>query len=209
MELNRKEREREQRKNDILDAAESVFGEKGYDNSSMDEIAKGAQFTKRTLYKYFPNKVDLYFAAALRAFKAMGHVMEEACQNEATAYEQLYNGYSNLYVFSKKKPHLFRIISEVGYIRRMEGVSINRDEWYKYDDILFTRLVNITKNGQKDGSINAELDPQMTAFSYGFLITGFLKALSESGESFSDHFNLNLDKFTKYTFDLLFSSIKA
>lgn len=208
-ELNRKERERNQREKDILKAAESVFGEKGYDGSSMDEIASRAQFTKRTLYKYFPNKMDLYFAIALRAFQATGKIMSEAGKESKNAYEQLYKGCVAQYELSKRKPQIFRIISEVGYVRRKEGESKNRDEWYKYDDLLFEGLAKLIEKGQEDGSIKAQLDPKMTAFSCGFLISGLFKTLSESGETFSDHFDLDVDKFSKYTFDLLFSSIKA
>ena len=35
----RKEREKEQRRNNIIDAAESVFFSKGIENATMDEIA--------------------------------------------------------------------------------------------------------------------------------------------------------------------------
>lgn len=208
-EISRKERERKQREKDILKAAEAVFGEKGYDKSSMDEIARKAQFTKRTLYKYFPNKMDLYFAIALRAFQATGKIMAEAGKESENAFEQLYKGCAAQYELSKKKPQIFRIISEVGYVRRKEGVSSNRDAWYKYDDVLFDELTKLIEKGQKDGSIKPDLDPKMTAFSCGFLISGLFKTLSESGETFSDHFNLDVDEFSSHTFDLLFSSIRA
>jgi AcrR family transcriptional regulator len=55
----RKEREREQRKANIIDCAMKVFVEKGIVNSSMEEIAECAELSKATLYLYFKNKEEL------------------------------------------------------------------------------------------------------------------------------------------------------
>ena len=49
----------------IVAAAESVFLENGYSNTSMDMIAQVAQVTKRTMYKKFANKEDLFFTVVL------------------------------------------------------------------------------------------------------------------------------------------------
>lgn len=44
----------------ILKVAAKIFFEKGYNSVSVDEIARQADITKRTLYKYFPSKVSIY-----------------------------------------------------------------------------------------------------------------------------------------------------
>jgi AcrR family transcriptional regulator len=51
--LPRRERERLQRRQAILEAAQAVFAEKGYDAATLDEIADRAEFGKGTLYNYF------------------------------------------------------------------------------------------------------------------------------------------------------------
>ncbi|MBT5954795.1 TetR/AcrR family transcriptional regulator [bacterium] len=52
----------EDKKSQILKAATSEFLAKGLDASSMHRIAELAQVSKRTLYKYYPNKDSLYAA---------------------------------------------------------------------------------------------------------------------------------------------------
>jgi len=52
--LSRKERERLLRREAMLDAAKSVFAEKGYTKATLEEIAHRAEFGKGTLYNYFP-----------------------------------------------------------------------------------------------------------------------------------------------------------
>lgn len=55
----RREREKNQRIQSILDAARNVFSSKGYLRSTMDEIALAAEITKPTIYLYFKTKDDL------------------------------------------------------------------------------------------------------------------------------------------------------
>jgi AcrR family transcriptional regulator len=57
----RRERERLARRRAILDAALAVFGDKGFDGTTVDEVAERAEFGKGTLYNYFPGgKEELY-----------------------------------------------------------------------------------------------------------------------------------------------------
>lgn len=60
--ISRRERELLTRRSDILSAAAKVFAAKGFYGSTMDEIAKSAEFGTGSLYKYFRGKKDLYFS---------------------------------------------------------------------------------------------------------------------------------------------------
>lgn len=48
------------RRSQLLNAAMDVFTEKGYNNTSMDDIARSANVSKPILYQHFPSKRDLY-----------------------------------------------------------------------------------------------------------------------------------------------------
>ncbi|MFC6636812.1 helix-turn-helix domain-containing protein [Sulfitobacter sediminilitoris] len=60
--LSRRERNRLERQNRILDAAIKVFAEAGFPGASMDEIARQAGLSKPTLYQYFTSKEALFEA---------------------------------------------------------------------------------------------------------------------------------------------------
>jgi AcrR family transcriptional regulator len=51
------------RTSEILEAARKVFAEKGFSESTVDEIAEAAGLAKGTLYLYFPSKKEIYLAA--------------------------------------------------------------------------------------------------------------------------------------------------
>ncbi len=58
----RRDREKAQRIQSIMEAAKRVFYAKGYRRATMDEIAMEAEITKPTIYLYFKAKDDLFFS---------------------------------------------------------------------------------------------------------------------------------------------------
>jgi len=49
-----------ERREALLLVARSIFAAKGFQSTTMDDIAKEAGFTKPILYQYFESKIDLY-----------------------------------------------------------------------------------------------------------------------------------------------------
>lgn len=74
--LSRKEREREARRREILEAAEHVFVRKGYHAATVEEIAREAEFAIGTIYNFFRGKEGLY-----------AHVVAKIAQDFMDAFE--------------------------------------------------------------------------------------------------------------------------
>ena len=60
--LSRKEREAAWRKSEIVEAARRLFASKGFEATSLQEIAEASEFSVGALYNFFENKEDIYFA---------------------------------------------------------------------------------------------------------------------------------------------------
>ncbi len=77
----RKEREKERRRQQIIVAAKRVFSDKGFNRATMEDIAKEAELSPGTLYLYFKNKEELYASLSLRILQYLhirvGHVRDE------------------------------------------------------------------------------------------------------------------------------------
>lgn len=56
----RRQKERDRREQEIVEAAQKVFFEKGYQAATMSDIAKAAELSKGTLYLYFESKSNLF-----------------------------------------------------------------------------------------------------------------------------------------------------
>lgn len=73
----------------ILKAAEDLIVRKGYSAITMDDIAREAQFSKATLYKYFKNKAELIFEIIANCFDEMDVKLQEIVMRDANAKEKL------------------------------------------------------------------------------------------------------------------------
>ncbi|GHO76388.1 hypothetical protein KSD_41590 [Ktedonobacter sp. SOSP1-85] len=85
-----KEKQRQEREQLILSAAEEVLYEKGYhDISSIDEIAARVGVAKVTVYLHFPSKEDLVFAIFLHNFDTFVRVIDEVLSETMLPRQQL------------------------------------------------------------------------------------------------------------------------
>ena len=83
----RKEREKERRRQQIIVAAKRVFSEKGFNKATMEDIAQEAELSPGTLYLYFKNKEELYASLSLRILQYL-HIRVEHVNKEDLAPEQ-------------------------------------------------------------------------------------------------------------------------
>ncbi len=182
----RKEREKEQRRNAIIDAAEKLFFSRGYDNVSMDEIAKEVELGKGTLYLYFKNKEALFFAIVLRGARILNSMVKErikTCKNGieildaiGIAYFEFVNKYPDyswayLYFRSEK----FSTSTEDG-----EGLCDDAKKVIELRHEEFAITCNAITSGINEGIIRSDLDPvEVTVF-----LTLVVKALSEMRPDF-------------------------
>jgi AcrR family transcriptional regulator len=84
----RKEREKERRRQQIIVAAKRVFSDKGFTKATMEDIATEAELSPGTLYLYFKNKDELYVSLSLRILQYLLIRLEHVKNDEQTNPEQ-------------------------------------------------------------------------------------------------------------------------
>ena len=106
----RKAREREQRKEQIVNAAEEVFFRNGYTQSTMQHVADVAELSKGTLYLYFKSKEELHYAINLRGMVKLHELMTEEYTPRQSGFDNLM-AMSRAYLkFFKSYPNYFAAI---------------------------------------------------------------------------------------------------
>jgi AcrR family transcriptional regulator len=109
----RREREiqrKEENRRFILEAAEKVFVQKGYRLATVDEIADEAQFSKATLYHYFPSKSDIFFEIIYNSFKESYDRIKKIQLKKSLAQDKLKELIGYIITTYHKKKNLSRIL---------------------------------------------------------------------------------------------------
>jgi AcrR family transcriptional regulator len=79
----------EERRNQILDAAATVFARKGYHVATMDDIVKESKLSKGAIYWYFKSKKEIFLELARRFSESDRTRLEEAVNSGKTFVEKV------------------------------------------------------------------------------------------------------------------------
>lgn len=157
----RKEREKEQRRNAIINAAEKLFFSKGFGNVSMEEIAKEVELGKGTLYLYFKSKDSLFFAIISRKWEEFGEAMIEKMNHGKTGFEKIQMMIQWFIEYSQENPEYNDMATTFGpqLFQRIdpEDARMMMELSMKYMPLVHYAI----REGIKDGSIRNDLDPSL------------------------------------------------
>ncbi len=154
----RKEREREQRRNDIIDAAEKVFFRKGIEFSTMEEVAEIAELSKGTLYLYFRIKEDLRFAIFQRGAAILNAIMKDTISDNETGKDQLITIGRAFIWFSEKYKDYFKLFIEI-QSSNMEQLNIGKEAFEDYvkNQSPISIVQQCVLQGMNDGSLRKDI----------------------------------------------------
>lgn len=85
----RKQREKERRRQEILAAAREVFSAKGFNSATMEEIASRAELSPGTLYLYFKNKEELHTSLSINILARLGAEIEKVVDQDISVEEKI------------------------------------------------------------------------------------------------------------------------
>lgn len=160
-----KEKQRQEREALILKAAEEILSEKGYHETSMDEIAAYVGVAKGTVYLHFPSKENLVVAIFEHDMQQFLQSLDEVIVPTMTNREKLDAVLHFLYggLFSKRARLLYSIASDTDLHKLLVAKGgCMRDLWAQ----LAERVTNLLDVGKAAGEFDTSLptNVMMSAF---------------------------------------------
>lgn len=208
--LSKREKEKLLKESEIIDTAEELFCLHGFENTSMNELAKKVEYTKRTIYKYFTCKEDLFFAVLLKSYTKLEDAITDRINKKSTGFEKIKSLYHSFNDFSQKNSNLIKLMGMIGIAKQnaAETDMPYRTQFFELNKKIFSQIHTLFEEGKTDGSISKNYETSKLVFSSIFSMTGFFLILSTCGNSFTENFNLNKNDFIEFTINLLTDSIK-
>jgi len=200
--MSRKEKERLAREVDIVNAAEKVFSIMGYNKATIEDIAREAQFTRKTVYQYFADKEDLLFTVIIRGFKQLLIYCKEDVCPEITGFENLRKLASSYVRFYHDHPNALQLMNHIESVKSCKN-DLKMDEFYKVSELLIQEISDVINQGKADGSIRKDLNTINLTLSAEFLMSGFFHMLILSGKTFTSHFSVNEEDFIDFNINLI------
>lgn len=167
----RKEREKKQRRESMINAAEELFYKKGYDSVSMKDIADQVEINRATIYLYFENKEALCFAVILKGMRILNAMIKKNVKR--TTARRIINAVgSTYYMFFQMYPQYFQVYNyfqsgrfEVDNLLKSPNGLHNSTVWdlkeiIKLQKEIFNILCDVIKN-LDENSISIDMDPKL------------------------------------------------
>lgn len=155
----RKEREKQEMRLRIIEAATSVFMEEGYEKTSLRNIAERIEYSPATIYLYYKDKDELLYEVQKQAFSKLEDVFaaEATSSDPWTRLTQICHAYVR---FGKANPEIYDLM----FMMRspMNGIKAN-ESWSNNKDSFMT-LVNCLQECMEQNLLRFD-DVMLAAFS--------------------------------------------
>src|SRR4030042_5336268 len=105
----RKERNKQNLRQAILDAAQELFVQNGYVNVSMRKIADKIEYSPTTIYLYFKNKHGIFEALMEDYFTRLKHAFDSSKNEKRDLLTSMKNDMRTYILFGLENPNYYRL----------------------------------------------------------------------------------------------------
>lgn len=204
----RREREKAQRRETILDAAEALLFERGYEATKMIDIAERCELSKGTLYLYFRSKEELARAIVGRSYEALLAEIEAAIVAPASGREQLEAMLATFRRYYQRQADRLRLIFTLESSLLSSGAGIEEwPEYLKYAQRATGFMTAALERGVQDGSVRGNLDPAVASATYIIVTLAFLQRMFAYG-GIAEALGHDAHTLTEGLFTLLLNSLQ-
>lgn len=201
----RQERERLQLIRTVTQHAEDLFRQNGYENTTLDALAENSEYTKRTIYRYFVSKEDLYFAVMLKGHSQLLERIKAEVEKGRTGHEKITMAYKASYDFFSGNGWLFDLTAQMKSIesRRNPGELPYYEKYAACAELIQNEIAAIFILAHDDKSIRTDVDPRQLGYSSTFILNGLFHMLRLYGDRFARQLDIDEEQLVGITISFL------
>lgn len=205
----RREEEKERRRAEILDAAQTLYSQEGWDAVTVDQVARGARLSRALVYVYFRDKEELFFAIGERAMRLLRDRFIGAAAGHAKGMDQV-DAIGQAYVaYAHEFPHYFDFCSRFHAHSVAIDPGPHEGACRAVGDEAIGAVVQAIETGIRDGSIRPDVGkPVLLATAFWAFTHGIVQLAMAKGSDLQ-RFGIAIPEFSNYAFGLLRSIASA
>ena len=152
------EERRENRREEILRAAQDLFHRQGYANTSLDDIARAVGIKREGLYYYFPNRTQILIEIIKPLGLQLRDRVREILESDASPEDKICQTVENHLMRFENRFAESKITLRDDYFTENEAVLAEMGPiWDDYEQL----WIAIIEEGQKKGVFDPALDPRL------------------------------------------------
>jgi AcrR family transcriptional regulator len=199
----RREEEKERRRAEILDAAEALYAQHGWDLVTVDQVARSARLSRALVYVYFKDKQELLFAIGERAMGLLRDRFIAASASKKLGLEKIEAIGRSYMAYAFEFPHYFDFCSKFHAHSTAPDPGSHDLACRAAGDETIAAVVKAIECGIRDGSIRPTIgDPMMLALTLWSFTHGLIQLAMAKGSDMA-RFGIEIPELSDYGFGLL------
>jgi AcrR family transcriptional regulator len=196
-------------RNNILKAAQHLFEKKGVVQTTVDDIAKEADYSKSTIYVYFKSKEDIYNHIVLRSMHLLKENLRLAIDHHSNCEEKFYAICNTIVKYQEEAPLYFE--SLLGKIVTSKEERENNqvlEDIYQVGNEINLIIEEVLELGKQNGIFREDIQNFTVVFTLWASISGVVLMASRKENYIEEESQKRKMEFLQESFGLLLSSIK-
>ncbi|MDD3251471.1 MAG: TetR/AcrR family transcriptional regulator [Lachnospiraceae bacterium] len=192
----------------IASAASRLFREQGLAATSMDDIAKAADYSKATLYVYFKNKEEIIHILVLKSMSRLYDFLSAALDEQETTrgrYDAICQG---LVRYQAEFPLYFEmVLDQIDPVWNQQACLPEEVETYRIGEKINEELKVFFLDGIARGELKRDLDILPTIFAFWGMLSGLIQLAAKKEAYLQTAMHVSRQQFLAHGFDMLYQSI--
>lgn len=192
----------------ILDAADKLFCKNGIEKTTMEQLATAAGYSKPTLYGYFKDKDEVYFALVLEFMEKIVVKVDKAI-NEQNAFNDTFTKIcQDVFRLATRYPLYFEgLIGTINVNIKVDDTPHIYKDIYHLGEVLNEKLLNILQQGKDEDVINNALDNSAILLFVWSSVAGIIRMINHK-KDYLKMLQLNEKDFSAFCFERLLCACK-
>ena len=192
----------------ISAVAGTLFAEKGIEKTTMDDIAKKAEYSKATLYAYFKSKEEIFQYAALKGMHMLHNEFNKIASEDGGAINQYMAMCEVLANFYEKYPLYFQsMLDTIASDEQSRAQSEVLEAVYQVGESLNKNIENLLQKGVREGVFKEDLSCAPTGFVHWAALSGIVSMAGKKQEYVSQRMGLDKKEIMRFGFQIMLASI--
>ena len=192
-------------RDNIVSAAKELFETKGIDKTTMDDIAKMADYSKSTIYVYFKSKEDIY-NTIVRDYLDILIGELDICISEDKDFEESYYGLCDCLVrFEERYPEYYA--SLMGEEQMTNSRKKGNLSDYETGEKLAQMIRKLLEKGISHKNIRNDLELKPTILYVWSAISGIIQVAQRQRDDLDTRLNMNKEEYLKFSFKTFYESL--
>lgn len=192
----------------IMKAAEALFSEKGFEQTTIEDISKRSSYSRRTIYVYYESKEDILHRLIEKGLSLLKNEIEKAVRGK----ERFLSKYEAICLamvrYQTECPHSLENVTRAKTADLdFTGLSDAVKRIFVLGTEINRLLAEFVEDGKKDGIVRQDVEPLMSVYVMWSSMTSFITLAQTKGRFICEQFHISEEALYEYGFKQIINSI--